>query len=58
MVDLPKAKISNEENNTPVAVAVGGGSAHAAVKSEKKIGVVKSENKVGLSVHSTYNEVF
>ncbi len=46
MVDLPKAKITNEENNIPVAVGVGGS---AAVKSEKKMGVAKSENKVGLS---------
>ena len=45
MVDLPKAKISNEENNTPVAV----GGSSAAVKTEKKMGVVKSEKKVGLS---------
>jgi hypothetical protein len=44
MVDLPKAKISNEENNTPVAV----GGSSAAVKSETKSSV-KSEKKVGLS---------
>lgn len=53
MVDLPKAKISNEENNTPVAV----GGSSAAVKSEKKMGAVKSEKKVGLSYQQQQQQV-
>ena len=44
---LPKAKISNEENNTPVAVGVGSAHAHAAVKSEKKLSRAR-RSKVGL----------
>jgi hypothetical protein len=51
MVDLPKAKISNEENNTPVPPT------HAAVKSEKKMGAVKSEKKVGLSYQQQQQQV-
>jgi hypothetical protein len=54
---LPKAKTSNEENNTPVAVGVGGAHAHAAVKSEKKMGAVKSEKKVGLSYQQQQQQV-